>query len=113
MRQSGLTPLFWSHVRPYGEVNLDMGARLDLAVASVPGPRAPANHGAIHHGERMNPRLYSAAGGLPRPVPGATVLASPAWWRLPDDDREAHLVARAGPDRGRFRPGPLDLVSKC
>lgn len=22
----GLTPLFWSHVRPYGEVNLDMGA---------------------------------------------------------------------------------------
>ncbi|REK86483.1 hypothetical protein DY245_32025 [Streptomyces inhibens] len=35
----GLTPLFWSHVRPYGEVNLDMAARLDLAVATVPGPR--------------------------------------------------------------------------
>lgn len=34
----GLTPLFWSHVRPYGEVNLDMGARLNLAVAAVPGP---------------------------------------------------------------------------
>ncbi|MDA4888371.1 Tn3 family transposase [Streptomyces sp. MS2A] len=39
----GLTPLFWSHVRPYGEVYLDMGARLNLAVASAPGPRAPAD----------------------------------------------------------------------
>ncbi|WP_432159207.1 MULTISPECIES: Tn3 family transposase [unclassified Streptomyces] len=35
----GLAPLFWSHVRPYGEVNLDMDARLNLAVAAVPGPR--------------------------------------------------------------------------
>ena len=26
----GLTPLFWTHVRPYGEVNLNMTARLDL-----------------------------------------------------------------------------------
>ncbi|WP_326700593.1 hypothetical protein OG909_26835 [Streptomyces sp. NBC_01754] len=39
----GLTPLFWSHVRPYSEVNLDMGARLDLAAASVPDPRSPAD----------------------------------------------------------------------
>ncbi|MFE7113315.1 hypothetical protein ACFU98_44090 [Streptomyces sp. NPDC057575] len=37
----GLTPLFWSHVLPYGEVNLDMGARLDLSAALVPGPRTP------------------------------------------------------------------------
>lgn len=37
--QRGLTPLFWSHVRPYGEATLDMAARLDLA-ATVPGPRA-------------------------------------------------------------------------
>ncbi|MFK4210368.1 Tn3 family transposase [Streptomyces sp. NPDC030920] len=37
----GLTPLFGSHVRPYGEVNLDMAARLDLSSAIVPGPRAP------------------------------------------------------------------------
>ncbi|WP_121549598.1 transposase [Streptomyces fungicidicus] len=35
----GLTPLFWSHVRPYGEVNLDRDTRLNLAVATVPGPR--------------------------------------------------------------------------
>ncbi|MFE2425752.1 Tn3 family transposase [Streptomyces sp. NPDC059373] len=32
----GLTPLFWSHVRPYGEVRLDLGTRLDI------GTRAPA-----------------------------------------------------------------------
>ncbi|MEU3785457.1 Tn3 family transposase [Streptomyces sp900129855] len=37
----GLTPLFWSHVRPYGEVNLNMAARLNLAsTTTVPGPRA-------------------------------------------------------------------------
>ncbi|MEU9056432.1 hypothetical protein AB0D37_39605 [Streptomyces sp. NPDC048384] len=26
----GLTPLFWGHVRPYGEVKLDMGSRLHI-----------------------------------------------------------------------------------
>jgi hypothetical protein len=26
----GLTPLFWSHVLPYGEVQLDMATRLAL-----------------------------------------------------------------------------------
>lgn len=46
----GLTPLFWSHVRPYGEVNLNMAARLNLASASVPGPRTAeaAGHGLPH-----------------------------------------------------------------
>ncbi|MDX2524732.1 Tn3 family transposase [Streptomyces europaeiscabiei] len=39
----GLTPLFWSHVRPYGEVNLDMDTRLNLPVLPVPGPRTPAD----------------------------------------------------------------------
>ncbi|MFI8301705.1 hypothetical protein ACIGCZ_38050 [Streptomyces nigra] len=38
--------MFWSHIRPYGEVNLDMGARLNLAAASVPGPRASAEQAA-------------------------------------------------------------------
>jgi hypothetical protein len=38
----GLTPLFWSHVRPYGEVNLDMDTRLDLAAANF---RAPSTGG--------------------------------------------------------------------
>jgi hypothetical protein len=27
----GLTPLFWTHVRPYGEVKLDMSHRLELS----------------------------------------------------------------------------------
>ncbi|MFJ4790817.1 Tn3 family transposase [Streptomyces sp. NPDC088794] len=39
----GLTPLFWSHVRPYGEVNLDMDTRLHLTAVTVPGPRIPAD----------------------------------------------------------------------
>ncbi|MEW2404053.1 hypothetical protein [Streptomyces sp. NPDC046862] len=34
----GLTPLFWSHVRPYREVNRDMDTRLNLTTAAVPGP---------------------------------------------------------------------------
>ncbi|MGW9212363.1 Tn3 family transposase [Embleya sp. NPDC055664] len=42
----GLTALFWSNVNPYGEANLDMGARLNLAAASVPVPRAPAERAA-------------------------------------------------------------------
>jgi hypothetical protein len=29
----GLTPLFWQHVRPYGEVRLDMGSRLSIGGA--------------------------------------------------------------------------------
>jgi hypothetical protein len=28
--QRGLTPLFWSHVLPYGEVKLNMTSRLTL-----------------------------------------------------------------------------------
>lgn len=41
----GLTPLFWSHVRPYGEVNLNMAARLGLR-AGPPycGRRRPAGY---------------------------------------------------------------------
>ncbi|MFJ8185825.1 Tn3 family transposase [Streptomyces sp. NPDC096105] len=42
----GLTPLFWSHVRPYSEVNLDTGTRLNLAAASLPCSRAPADQAA-------------------------------------------------------------------
>ncbi len=30
----GLTPLFWQHVLPYGEVKLDMTSRLNIATAS-------------------------------------------------------------------------------
>jgi TnpA family transposase len=35
----GLTPLFWQHVLPYGEVKLDMTARLSIRTATPPsGP---------------------------------------------------------------------------
>jgi hypothetical protein len=31
-----LTPLFWTHVAPYGEVKLDMTSRLALSAPVVP-----------------------------------------------------------------------------
>jgi TnpA family transposase len=34
----GLTPLFWAHMLPYGEVNLDMTKRLTLTEATAPPP---------------------------------------------------------------------------
>ena len=34
--QRGLTPLFWTHVLPYGEVRLDMTARLTLGAGGTP-----------------------------------------------------------------------------
>ena len=30
----GLTPLFWTHVRPYGEVRLDLGSRLTIGAST-------------------------------------------------------------------------------
>lgn len=33
-----LTPLFWMHIQPYGEVRLNRGSRLQLA---VPAPADP------------------------------------------------------------------------
>jgi hypothetical protein len=39
--RGGLTPLFWQHVRPHGEVRLDMTSRLALSTAAAPsGPPA-------------------------------------------------------------------------
>ena len=32
----GLTPLFWSHILPYGEVKLNMTKRLDLSDPKPP-----------------------------------------------------------------------------
>ncbi|WUB83779.1 transposase [Streptomyces platensis] len=42
-----LSPLFWTHVNPYGRFELDMNRHLDLGLdlppgtPTVPGPRAP------------------------------------------------------------------------
>ncbi|MGW1365318.1 hypothetical protein ACWCQP_49365 [Streptomyces chartreusis] len=33
-----LTPLFWIHVLPYGEVRLNMGSRLQLATSALQEP---------------------------------------------------------------------------
>lgn len=30
--QRGFTPLFWAHAPPYGEVKLDLSARLDIGI---------------------------------------------------------------------------------
>jgi hypothetical protein len=37
----GLTPLFWSHMRPYGEVRLDLESRLSIGPTPLTeaGPR--------------------------------------------------------------------------
>ncbi|MGW0928956.1 Tn3 family transposase [Streptomyces sp. NPDC002644] len=46
----GLSPLFWTHVNPYGRFELDMNSRLDLDLAAtgatVPGPRSPQGESA-------------------------------------------------------------------
>ncbi|WSJ47652.1 transposase [Streptomyces sp. NBC_01317] len=45
-----LSPLFWTHVNPYGRFALDRNSRLDLDLsvrrATVPGPRAPQGEAA-------------------------------------------------------------------
>ncbi|WP_369228035.1 Tn3 family transposase [Streptomyces sp. R39] len=42
-----LSPLFWTHVNPYGRFELDMSNRLDLHPAAViPGQRADARQTA-------------------------------------------------------------------
>ena len=44
-----LSPLFWTHVNPYGRFELDMNSRLDLDLsirATVPGPRTPQDETA-------------------------------------------------------------------
>jgi hypothetical protein len=40
--QRGLTPLFWQHVLPYGEVKLDMTARLSIRTTPPSPPPASA-----------------------------------------------------------------------
>jgi len=48
-----LSPLFWSHVNPYGRFELDMNRRLDLDLATraVPGPRTLQGKGLPCRGE--------------------------------------------------------------
>lgn len=39
----GLTPLFWSHILPYGEVRLNMARRLALSGPTPPAPDEDAS----------------------------------------------------------------------
>ncbi|WP_432445287.1 Tn3 family transposase [Streptomyces malaysiensis] len=80
----GLTPLFWSHLRPYGEVNLDMDTRLKLTAVTVPGPRAPDSQAAQPPWKTHDLHRYSAAGSR------AGVLGGVA---LPPIARSPYLVA--------------------
>jgi hypothetical protein len=45
-----LSPLFWTHVNPYGRFELDMNSRLELDLATtakaVPGLRRPESESA-------------------------------------------------------------------
>lgn len=44
----GLTPMFWLHLRPYGEINLDMTTRLNLGQPrSVAGPPLQQGPGRV------------------------------------------------------------------
>lgn len=45
----GLTPLFWGHILPYGEVLLDMARRLALAAPAL-GPGEDATGLTDDHG---------------------------------------------------------------
>jgi TnpA family transposase len=46
-----LSPLFWTHVNPYGRFELDMNSRLQLdlatSAATVPAPRRPQDEAAL------------------------------------------------------------------
>ncbi|MFF8430730.1 hypothetical protein ACF07Y_37460 [Streptomyces sp. NPDC016566] len=133
----GLAPLFWSHVRPYGEVSLDMGARLNLAAVSVPGPRAPGpsrpDH-AIHCEERITcvcrapraNRVGASHGASPTPSPttaagAATSPGSPGFSRDGFPSAAGSMVPRVlfllearSPKRVVQRPSGLaGVLSQC
>jgi TnpA family transposase len=42
-----LSPLFWTHVNPYGRFELDMDTRLGLTSITVPGPRSERLHAPL------------------------------------------------------------------
>jgi hypothetical protein len=40
-----LSPLFWTHINPYGRFHLDMDRRLDLSKGGHPVALVPTRHG--------------------------------------------------------------------
>jgi hypothetical protein len=78
-----LSPLFWTHVNPYGRFELDMNSRLDLDLsirATVPGPRTPQSEFRTPPGlddrcaavrrARVSAKCSSRAGGPGRSAAG-------------------------------------------
>jgi Tn3 transposase DDE domain len=59
----GLSPLFWSHVNPYGRFRLDMDTRLDLSRGMSRWPYGTANGGRRRGLAAVRPVLWLAAGG--------------------------------------------------
>ena len=55
----GLTPLFWQHVLPYGEVKLDMNARLEIGAAEPADRRYGTRAGERTPRERFRPSRRS------------------------------------------------------
>lgn len=60
----GLTPLFWTHVLPYGEVHLDLGKRLTLGEAACPPSRSRQRKAAPPHEPPNLPSLRSRSRAL-------------------------------------------------
>jgi hypothetical protein len=58
-----LSPLFWTHVDPYGRFELDMNSRLDFgpADAVTPGPRRPQGESAPSRRDARRARLLLAS----------------------------------------------------
>lgn len=72
-----LSPLFWTHVNPYGSFELDMNSRLDLDLsvqAAVPGPRSGKDE------KPVAPLRRVIAGRLP-PEPRAHLPVLRDGWR--------------------------------
>ncbi len=63
----GLTPLFWSHVRPYEEVD----ARLNLTAVTVPGARGPTDTHGQCPGWGAYGRMIPMLSGSPSSPTGA------------------------------------------
>jgi hypothetical protein len=64
----GLSPLFWTHVNPYGRFELDMNSRLDLDLAAT-GATVPAR--AVHKASRSALRAELARRGVAEASPEA------------------------------------------
>ena len=76
--QRGLTPLFWMHVLPYGEVRLDMMSRLSL---SPPAAEAGCSGlGNPHRGGEAGDRATMTVSSAPtRSNPEPTMISSQEW----------------------------------